>query len=166
MRMQRRCKICGKEFTAIKTTQFFCCRRCFKKAFYQKTKEHIQEERARGPIYPMKECSFCLKTSKLNFDPVENPKLFDDWECPHCRVTNKLIWENHDNSDSYQVIKEILVSTQSISIVQRTQTKVYMTYHIPITPLEKGNQSIIVMPCDRLDIFDIQRKNRKKISFS
>ena len=165
--MPRQCKICGKEFTAIKTTQFFCCRRCFKKAFYQKNKEHIQEIQSRGPVYPSKECSFCLKTSKLNFDPVEKPKLFNDWSCPNCDTTNKMVWENQDNPNSYQVISRILASIHCTgTIVQQCQKVVYTEYHLPVSRLEQGNPSFIVMACEKLDIFDIQRKNRKKISFS
>ena len=166
MKMPRNCKICGKEFIAIKTTQFFCCRSCFKKSFYQKTKEHLQELRNRGPIYPNKECSFCLKTSKLNFDPIAKPRLYDAWGCPYCGATNKLILDNIDNPNSYQVISQILVTIHSTTIIHQPQQQVYTTYHLPVKPLELGNPSFIVMTCEKLDIFDIQRKNRKKISFS
>ena len=166
MKMLRRCKICGKEFTAIKSTQFFCSRKRFKKAFYQKTKEHIQEMRNKGPVYPSKECSFCLKTSKLNFDPVDKPKLFDSWGCPYCGATNKLVWENQDKPNSYQIISQILVTIHSTTIIQQPCQKVYMTYHLPVNRLDQGNPSFLIMACDKLDIFDIQRKNRKKISFS
>ena len=167
MQIKRKCKICGQDFTAIKTTQFFCCRRCFKKDFYQRTKNRIQDGR-QNPVFPSKECGFCLKVSKLEFDPIKHPDLYDNWKCPHCMATNKIIWENQDNPNSYQIISQIVVSIQYVerTVIQQKPIPVYRVYQLPINRLEHGNPSIIVMPCEKVDFFDIQRKNRKRILFS
>jgi DNA-directed RNA polymerase subunit RPC12/RpoP len=165
MRINRRCKICGKQFYAIKITQFFCCRKCFKKDYYFRTKVKLQEEK-QNPHYPIKKCSFCSEVSKLNFDPTELPQLFDAWACPYCGATNKLIWEYHGNPNSYQAIKSILVSFKTQFSQNMSSSCHYQTYQIPIMKLDSGNPSIIVMTCEKLNITDIQRKNRKRLLFS
>jgi hypothetical protein len=167
MKFKRICKICGNEFTAIKSTQFFCKRKCFKKSYYLKLKDRIQDMQY-NPAYPLKECGFCLKTSRLPFDPIKKPKLYDSWGCPYCGATNELVWKNQDTPNSYQVISEILISIQmfSGSIVQQKKEPVYEIYQLPIPRLEQGSQKVIIMPCEKMNIFDIQKKNRKKILFS
>jgi len=163
MKMKRICKICGKSFFAIKVTQFFCCRNCFKKDYYSRTRVRINEEK-HNPSYPIKKCNFCSKPSKLNFDPIELPKLFDAWGCPYCGATNKVVWEHHNDPNSHQIIQKMLVSFHSQDSFQKIIQ--YQTYQLPIKRLEQGNPSIVVMTCEKLNIVDIQRKNRKKILFS
>jgi hypothetical protein len=163
MRIRRICKICGEPFYAIKTTQFFCCRKCFKKDYYLRQKIRIQEERQKGPIYPIKECGFCLKKAQLNFDPLDKPSLFNAWACPYCGATNKLVWENQNKPNSYQIISEILATINFTPVTFQHQ---YRTYQIPIQRLEQGNPHVIVMACGRTNIMDIQCNGRKKISFS
>ena len=90
MRIQRVCKICGRTFFAIKTTQFFCSRKCFKKDYYIKTKIKKQKQ---SRVFPEKHCSYCGETSRLTFDPLEFPELFKDWACPKCGITNKMMWK-------------------------------------------------------------------------
>lgn len=165
MRISRTCKICGDSFSAIKVTQFFCSRKCFKRDYYVRTKSKIQDT-AQNPTYPTKGCAFCQVKSKLNFDPLDNPQLFNAWACPSCGATNQLVWEHQDNPNSYQIISSILLqmATESSKPVQLEVQ--YQTYQIPIQRLENGNPNVVVMTCETLDILNIQKKNRKKILFS
>ena len=163
MMIDRICKICGKRFFAIKTTQFFCCRRCFKKDFYMRTKIKLQEQH-QTPTYPKKYCDFCETMSELNFDPIALPRLFNTWRCPKCGVSNDLIWKNFEKPHSHQIISQILVS-MSNEIHQEVMPK-YQVYHLPIARPEQGNPSIVTLTCEMLNILDIQKANRKKIIFS
>lgn len=166
MRIKRTCKICGDPFMAIKVTQFFCRRKCFKKDYYLRTKNSLQD-REQNPVYPSKECGFCLKMSNLGFDPLELPKRFDTWGCPYCGATNSLVWEHQGNPNSYQIISQILVSIQMFSsAISQPVQPTYRTYNLPISRLEQGNPHIVVLACEKMNIFDIQRSNRKKILFS
>lgn len=161
--MKRNCKVCGNPFMAIKVTQFFCNRKCFKRDYYLRVKGRLQDIEDKR-LFPLKECNFCLQKSRLAFDPMDNKKMYDSWGCPFCGATNTLIWEHQSNPNSYQIIRELLVSFQ-FSVMQ-TQP-VYQTYQLPIHRLDQGNPSVITMPCDRLDISEIhQSRNKKKILFS
>jgi len=162
MKLKRKCKICGNSFVAIKTTQFFCCRKCFKRDYYNRTKIRLRQQEQAPPNYPIKECSFCEKRSKLNFDPLEHPKLYDTWQCPYCGVTNSLIWKHQNDSNSHQIISNILMTMD----IQINTTPLYQTYKLPIISPEQGNPAFIVMTCESLDITEIQKQNRKKILFS
>ena len=163
MRIKRLCKTCGKPFWAKKSTQFFESRICFKKNYYERTQNKLKDD-GRNPHYPIKKCGFCGESAKLSFDPLKNPELFNTWECPHCKVTNILIWKYQNKLNSHQIISSILIETTS-QIIQNT-TPQYQTYHLPVMRPEQGNDSIVVLTCDVLNIFDIQRKNRRKITFS
>lgn len=163
MHIPRQCKVCGKQFIAIKRTQFFCCRKCFKRQYYADTQARLQALESKNN-YPIKRCCFCNVKSRLNFDPIENPEKFDAWACPHCEVPNPLIWEFQNKFNSHQIIQNILLSVQaqiSFDITPKNQI-----YNIPITSPEIENPSMIVMTCGTLDILDIQKGNRKKILFS
>lgn len=107
MRIERKCKVCGTPFTAIKTTQYFCKRKCFKRDYYVRNKRVIQLEKTL-PTFPKKRCSFCSVVNSLPFDPVKHPLRFNEWECGNCGVSNKLLWEYQDNYNSYQIISNIL----------------------------------------------------------
>ena len=48
----RKCKVCGNEFTPYKTDSMCCSRKCFQKS----TKEKV--------VIPEKTCTFCNKTGK------------------------------------------------------------------------------------------------------
>jgi hypothetical protein len=163
MKIKRICKICGKSFTAIKVTQFFCCRKCFKRDYYLRTRNKINEEE-QTRHYPIKTCGFCSKVSQLSFDPLEDPDRYDAWSCPHCGTTNALLWKYDDEPNSHQIIKSILVTFQTQTLFQSSTQ--YQTYKLPILNLEKSNPGVIVMTCDALNILDIQKKNRRKLSFS
>ena len=163
MNIQRVCKICGKTFTAIKTTQFFCSRKCFKKDYYLKTKIHIQELN-QNPKYPSKCCAYCETTSNLNFDPIKYPRLFETWSCPICGVNNKMVWKYQDFPNSHYLIHKLIInlpaSTQGI-----VQPK-YQIYQIPITHPDQCTTNILTLACEVINILDIQKLKRKKIVFS
>lgn len=163
MKINRTCKICGKSFSAIKVTQFFCCRKCFKRDYYLRTKASIQEQQ-QHPNYPIKRCSYCEIQSRLNFDPVKNPDKFDAWQCPHCGTTNGLIWKYQDTPNSHQIIGNILISFKTI--LTREPAPQPQVYRIPIAKPGYCNPSIVVMTCDELNILDLQKKDRKKLLFS
>jgi len=164
MRINRSCKICGKDFIAIKVTQFFDCRRCFKKDFYLRTKAKIIEKKNSQDNYPIKKCEFCLESSRLNFDPVENPDRFNGWACAKCGVTNRLVWENQNKPNSHQIISNLLITIRTYS--QEPSPQEYEPYRLPLTKLEQGNPSVVVMTCETLNIVDIQKNNRRRITFS
>lgn len=164
MRIKRTCKICGDTFSAIKVTQFFCRRKCFKRDYYLRTKAK-EVEMEQKPSYPVKKCGFCQISSRLSFDPLDNPEMFNAWGCPMCGATNKLIWEHQNRSNSYQIISQILVSMSSMQ-APATLAVQYQTYQIPVQRLEHGNPSVVVLTCETLNILDIQKKDRKKILFS
>lgn len=163
MQINRTCKVCPNKFSAIKVTQFFCSRKCFKKDYYLRTKSKI-EDRIQNPTYPIKQCSFCETSSQLSFDPVESPQLFNAWGCPHCGATNRLVWQYGEKANSYQMLKSILITFHSNSVnSERIEPQ---PYRLPVMRPEHGNAKIVVMTCDIINIVDIQRNNRKKILFS
>lgn len=164
MKIKRICKICGVDFIAIKGTQFFHNRKCFKKDYYVRMKSKINDM-AQHSDYPTKACSFCQVKAKLNFDPLDNPKLFNAWSCPACGCTNQLIWDHQNSPSSYQIISGILLqmAASSKAVILEVQ---YQTYQIPIQRLENSNPSVVVMTCETIDILKIQKGNRKKILFN
>lgn len=169
MRIKRTCKICGDLFSAIKITQFFCSRKCFKRDYYLRTKSKANEE-DRKKKFPTKACSFCEVESQLTFDPIESPQDFRMWGCPHCGATNEMIWENMHKVYSRQIIAQMLVTFQAKRDISNTITghgqMELQVYHIPMSVPEQGNQSILVLACELMDMLSIQKQNRKKILFS
>lgn len=111
MRIQRICVVCQKPFIAIKETQIYDSRKCFKKAYYRKNKAKLQYEEDH-PSYPQKQCAFCNMISTLQFDPIKYPDLFNKLECPFCHVTNETVWQYQYNRDSHQVISNLLGSVE------------------------------------------------------
>ena len=120
MKIQKFCENCKNEFTAIKVTQKFCCRKCFKQDYYLRQQKRIKEELA-NPVYPIKICPFCEDKFELNFDPIKFPKLFDSMRCPSCNIANELIWKNIEEPNSRQVIQRQLLASLRTS-KQRTVT--------------------------------------------
>lgn len=94
MRIPRKCKTCENEFLAIKETQLFCCRKCFKKDYYKKTKIRIAQESFRRPVY---NCPICSNPSSVEFDPIKSPKEFYNLVCPYCGIPRKVMVEQHSN---------------------------------------------------------------------
>lgn len=169
MRIQRTCKICGDPFAAIKTTQFFCSRKCFKRDYYLRTKVKQEEEGNLNKKYPQKQCPFCEEYSILDFDPVTRPQDFNHWFCPHCKASNELIWKHQHKYNSHQIISEILITfeaTIEYTADYEKPQKQMEIYRLPVTRPELGNRSIVVMACEMLNMMDIRKNNRKKILFS
>lgn len=111
MELARTCKICETPFVAIKTTQYFCRRKCFKRDYYLRNKEK-QSEATSNPTFPKKTCGYCGNMQMIPYDPVKSPEKFNKWECVTCGVTNELLWRHENNPSSYQIITEILKSVQ------------------------------------------------------
>lgn len=107
MKISRKCPICNKQFIAIKVTQLYDKRSCFKKSYYAKIKARLRTE-ASNPVYPKKECGFCKTISQLNFNPIRYPHLFDSWECPVCGVNNQILWKYQEQNNSYEIIQNLL----------------------------------------------------------
>ncbi len=78
MQIERSCKNCGSKFFAKKHKQLFCSRRCFKQDYFKKKKAEFEGK------FPAYKCSKCLKSTNLNFDPVQNTLRWAEFKCPHC----------------------------------------------------------------------------------
>lgn len=109
MKIERHCKICGDPFTAIKTTQVFCKRKCFKRDYYLRNKAKT-DALAMAPVYPKRTCAFCQVMQTIPYDPVKNADKYNKWECVNCGVTNEILWKYQDMPRSYQTISAILTS--------------------------------------------------------
>lgn len=91
MKLITNCEVCDKEFIAIKSTQKYCCRSHFKRAYYLRQKAILAEE-VRRPKYPSMNCGICHIKSELDFDPVKYPKKFEEHKCPHCEYARPHHW--------------------------------------------------------------------------
>lgn len=123
MTLIRVCKACGASFSAIKETHHYCCRKCFKKDYYTRTRDKIKARLIYDmahPVYPTRICDFCGYESSLEFDPTKEEYRFDTWECPCCHVPNSLLWRYQDNFNSYQKIACAMASVQSTIIQNGT----------------------------------------------
>jgi|APCry1669189204_1035204.scaffolds.fasta_scaffold06918_2 hypothetical protein len=92
MHLSRVCKTCGKPFFADKLKSFSCCRKCFKREYYQRMKL-VRKIYNDSPRFPFKYCNCCGKKSQLTFDPIKHPQLFNLWVCPFCGVVNEKNWK-------------------------------------------------------------------------
>ena len=86
MRVPRRCAVCTTEFLAINRTQLYCKRRCFKKAYYKKTKAKLEALGKRSAVYS---CPICDHDTVLSFDPVKQWIEFTMFVCPHCGISRQ-----------------------------------------------------------------------------
>ena len=111
MKLQRTCKICLDPFTAIKVTQYFCKRKCFKRDYYLRNKERLAVEHYL-PTFPVRTCALCGNSQMIPYDPIKQSSRFNSWECTDCGVTNALLWKHQDSPRSYQTISAILKSVQ------------------------------------------------------
>lgn len=89
MEIKKACKTCGKEFTAIKSTQYFCSRKCFRKDYHHRKREEAQKM---PPKFPAYSCPNCDRRSLLDFDPAKNMARFDAHKCPYCEYTPRSVW--------------------------------------------------------------------------
>jgi len=74
------CLVCGKKFLPKSEKNYYCCRRCFKKAYYHKKKG----EELNLKEYPFFICPKCLKQIKLDFDPATESTRWLHYSCPNC----------------------------------------------------------------------------------
>ncbi len=88
MYVKRNCNTCGREFFAIKDTQHWCQRRCFKRAYYVRIKARNLELARRRPSY---RCPLCQNLSEISFDPIKNEDAFDNLVCPYCGMPHRVI---------------------------------------------------------------------------
>ena len=126
MRIKRNCKVCGTEFIAIKSTQLFESRKCFKKDYYLRKKAELAVENA-SPKYPSYYCNICNFKIDLTFDPVKNSDLFENHKCPNCNFTRKHAWQHNvefiftfsevsmDDGLSQQINTTITIATNPIT---------------------------------------------------
>ena len=116
MKIKRKCEVCKTDFIAIKTTQKYCSRRCFKRNYYLKAKAKQQYE-LKHPIYPKKICSYCNQETTLTFDPIIFPKLFNNFTCSNCGVTAELILRHANTPNSFQKITDEIINISSFQTV-------------------------------------------------
>lgn len=85
--MIKKCKLCGKPFTAIRSNQKYCSSRCAN-IYYdnQLRKGHIPKKRRR--TYPFFHCPACGLIFRLNFSPLKNYSRFKEITCPDCGFKN------------------------------------------------------------------------------
>ena len=91
MKIKRNCEVCGVEFMAIKATQRYEKRACFKKAYQLRKKAEKAIETARPKVYDYS-CAICNRRSEMSFSPVIEQKRFAEYVCPFCGVPRKVIW--------------------------------------------------------------------------
>ena len=73
--MQKYCAYCEKPFEAGRETQKYCSRFCFKQSY-------INQLKINNP--PLFICPSCGKSTKLEFNPKKDKKLWKDFNCPVC----------------------------------------------------------------------------------
>ena len=93
MQIQTNCEVCGKGFSAIKTTQKYCSRKHFKRAYYIRKREEFKKDEA-NPKFPSYSCDLCGTKTELIFDPVKFHLLFDNYQCPNCNVRRCDLWKH------------------------------------------------------------------------
>jgi len=121
MEIRKQCKTCGKEFTAIKTTQLFCCRKCFRKDYNDRKREEFLNRQMKHPAYSCQECGRrCL----LDFDPSKNTKMFDKFECPYCGYSPRKGWESRNSAKGRSVRVIAAFGAYSSTSLFRTITTV------------------------------------------
>lgn len=88
MRIQKTCKTCSKEFTAIKEGQFFCSRKCFKKDYYKRNKARQEKLSKTRPTWT---CSICNNQCEMPYDPTKHYSKYNEFACPFCGIQRKAI---------------------------------------------------------------------------
>jgi DNA-directed RNA polymerase subunit RPC12/RpoP len=77
------CETCGAEFRPKKSKQLYCCRKCFKKAYYRRT---VVNKFGTGRPFPEYTCPNCGKKNILDFDPSKDYNAWLETVCKHCGV--------------------------------------------------------------------------------
>lgn len=87
MRIDKKCQVCGTPFTAIKTNQYFCSRKCFKKAYNVRKREERKHDRETNPArFGWYVCTACGAKTPLPYSPKRYKVRFETYECPICGV--------------------------------------------------------------------------------
>lgn len=93
MQIATKCKVCEKPFTAIKHTQLFCCRKCFKKDYAIRKRNEMVVENARTKHY-IYACALCNHRSEIPFNPMKDQRAAATYICPFCGIPRQTIWEH------------------------------------------------------------------------
>jgi len=77
-----------------------------------------------------------------------------------------MIWKYSDNTNSQQIINNVL--EQNSHIISQTPAPQYKVYCLPILRPEQDERTIVSLACyeTTFNILEIQKSNRKKITFS
>lgn len=78
-----KCKRCKKSFNPTVFVQLFCCKQCYQ-ADYADRKRKVKEVTKQE--MPVAACQFCGVRTRLNFDPMRDPKSWTDFVCPACGI--------------------------------------------------------------------------------
>lgn len=93
MRIDRECKKCSKPFTAIKATQFFCSRKCFKQDYALRKRAEKVLDNARVKQYDYS-CGICQRRTEMGFNPLKEQHKFAQFICPFCGIPRSIIWQH------------------------------------------------------------------------
>lgn len=91
MKIPSKCKVCEKAFVAIKHTQLFCSRKCFKKDYAARKRAEALVENARVKQH-FYACGVCERRSELGFNPLKSQQQFADYICPFCGIPRQIVW--------------------------------------------------------------------------
>lgn len=121
MRIARKCKVCDVAFQAIKNTQLFCSRRCFKIDYSRRKKTEKAVENARVKVYDYA-CGICNRRSEMPFNPVKEQQRFAAYICPFCGIPRQTIWTHRYDSTFFfgtgtvqYIVSSAIVSQQQPS---------------------------------------------------
>jgi hypothetical protein len=85
MIIKKNCKVCGIEFLAIKTNQYFCCRAHFKVDYNIRKREERKLDRETNPErFGAYICSTCGLRTPLPYSPKRYKTKFETFVCPGC----------------------------------------------------------------------------------
>lgn len=87
MRIKKKCRVCDTPFVAIKTNQYFCSRKCFKKDYNARKREERRVDRETNPArFGYYNCTFCGEKTILPFSPKRYKAQFETYKCPVCET--------------------------------------------------------------------------------
>lgn len=87
MRINKKCKVCGTPFVAIKTNQYFCARKCFKKDYNARKREERKVDRETNPArFGFYNCTHCGSKTPLPYSPKRYKLKFETYACPTCET--------------------------------------------------------------------------------
>lgn len=84
---------CRNPFIAIKATQQWCSRSCFKKSYYLRQKAELEKEERRTKRYQFN-CEICGNSSDIGGNVIKSPQLLTRHICPWCGIPRQALWEH------------------------------------------------------------------------